>query len=75
MESIASMKQLDRKSLHMVIQDLKEINSYQWIPTGLMWADTLTKEMKMHQDMREYLVEGNFSLTNDGINQVQCVDS
>ena len=28
----------------------------------------------MYQDIRELLVEGNFSLTNDIIDKVQCVD-
>ena len=57
LESIASTKQVDRKSLHMVIQGLKErlvdgkIKSYQWIPTGLMWTDALTKKMEMNKDM------------------------
>ena len=47
------MKQVERKSLRMVIQDLKEwlidgeTASYQWIRTNLIWADTSTKEMEM----------------------------
>ena len=79
LKSIVSMKQVERKSLHMVIQDLKErlvdieILSYQWIPTGLMWADTLTKEMEMYCDMRELLTYGNLDLKNEVINRVQCI--
>ena len=51
LESIASTKQVERESLHIVVLDLKkrlmegEVTSYQWIPTGSMWADALTKEM------------------------------
>ena len=64
---IASAKQVDRKSLCMVILDLKEklkdkeISSYQWIPICSMWAHALTKE-------------SNFELKNEGINKVQCID-
>ena len=42
LESITSTKQVDRKSLHMVVQDLKErlleeeIGLFQWIPTKSM---------------------------------------
>ena len=36
--------------------------------------DALTKEMEMHQDMRELLREGNFKLVNEGMNKVQCMD-
>ena len=64
----------------MFVQDLKErlldadIESYQWVLTGLMWADVLTKEMEMYKDMQEHLVEGNFSLKNEDVNKVQCID-
>ena len=50
----------------MVIQDLKEklvdgeILSYQWILTGWMWVDALTKEIEMHVNMRELLMYGKF---------------
>ena len=65
----------------MVNQDFKErcvdgeIKLYQWILNGMMWADALTKEIERHQDMRELLMEGDYSLSNDGINKVQYVDS
>ena len=67
-------------SLRMVIQDLKEqlmdgeVASYQWIPMDMMWAEALTKEMVMHEDMRELLSEGNLELLDEGINKVQCVN-
>merc|ERR1712112_543374 len=53
LESIASTKQIERKSLRMIVQELKErlmsedVRSYQWIPTKEMWADGLTKEIEM----------------------------
>ena len=79
-ESINSMKQVERKSLRKVIQDLKEqlidgkTVSYQWIPTNLMWADASTKEMEMHECMKELLIEGHLELLYDRINKVQCID-
>ena len=66
LESISTTKQIEKKSLCMVIQDLKErmmdreISSYQWIPTCSMWADALAKEMDTHEDIKEVLMEGNF---------------
>ena len=81
MESIDSTKQLERKSLRMVIKDLMErlingdIASYQRILTFSNWVDSLTKEMDMHKNMIELLVEGNFELMDEGIKKVQCIDS
>ena len=52
----------------MVVQDLKErlmkgeVTSYQWILTGLMWADVLSKKMEMQRDMRPLLTEGDFAI-------------
>ena len=40
----------------------KEIALYQWISTCLMWADALTKEMDMHDELKEVLMEGNLRL-------------
>ena len=37
-----------------------EISLYQWIPAGSMWADAFMKEMEIHCDMRELLMESNF---------------
>ena len=52
LESIASTKQIERKSLRMTVQELKErlmegdVKSYQWIPTKEMWSDGLTKKWR-----------------------------
>ena len=62
LELITSTKQIEEKSLHTVIQDLKErlmdreISSYQWILTSLVWADALMKEMEMHEDIEEVFI-------------------
>ena len=53
LESIASTKQIERKALRMVVQEMKDklrdgdINSYQWVSTRNIWADGLTKEMSI----------------------------
>ena len=79
LESIVSTKQVERKSLRMVIQDLKEtlvdgeISSYQWIPTRWMWVDALMRQMEIYCDMRELLIEGNFELEYEGKNKVQFI--
>ena len=53
LESIASSKQIERKTLRQTIVDLKErlvdrdVQSYSWLPTQDMMADLMTKEMKV----------------------------
>ena len=78
LESLASTKQVDRKSLRMTVQELKEklkegeVKSYQWIPTKEMWADGLTKEMDMADGMRKMLREGVCEIKNEELNKVIC---
>merc|ERR1712002_697760 len=78
LESIASTKQIDRKQLRMVVQDMKEklregdITSYQWVSTKNIWADGLTKEMSMTDGVRELLKEGECEMTKENINKVIC---
>ena len=78
LESIASTKQIDRRSLRMTVQELKEklktgeIKSYQWIATKEMWADGLTKEMEMADGLRKVLREGICNLKNEELNKVVC---
>ena len=53
LESIASTRQVDRKTLRVTVVDLKkrflegDIYSYSWLPTENMWAHILTKEKRM----------------------------
>ena len=76
LESIASTKQIERKSLRMTVQELKErlmsgdVKSYQWIPTKEMWADGLTKEMEMAEGLRRMLKEGVCNLKKEEVNKV-----
>lgn len=78
--TLESTKKVERKSLRMVIQDLKErlideeIALYQWIPMDLMWVAALTKDMEMHDNMRSLLMKGKFELRDDGINKVKFLD-
>ena len=65
---------MDRKSLRMLVQDLKEISSYQGIPMGSMWADALTKEKEMHQDLKNLLHNGELLLEDTGINKIISQD-
>merc|ERR1711942_332862 len=78
LESIASTKQIDRRSLRMTVQELKDklmtgvVKSYQWIPTKEMWADGLTKEMEMADGVRKMLREGVCNLKKEEFNKVVC---
>ena len=64
LESIASTKQIERKSLRMTVQELKErlmegdVRSYQWIPTKEMWSDGMKKKMEMAEGFRNLLQTG-----------------
>ena len=76
LESIASTKQIERKSLRMTVQELKErlmegdVKSYQWIPTKEMWSDGLTKEMEMAEGLRKMLKTGVCELRKEEVNKV-----
>ena len=76
LESIASTKQIERKSLRMTVQELKErlmegdVRSYQWIPTKEMWSDGLTKEMEMAEGLRKMLKTGVCELKKEEVNKV-----
>ena len=78
MKSIASTKQIERKALIMVVQEMKDklrdgdISSYQWVSTKNIWADGLTKEMSMTEGMRNLLKEGACDMVSKDINKVIC---
>ena len=79
LESIASSKQIERKTLRLTITDLKErlvegdISSYSWLPTRDMYADLLTKEMQIPQHLEEVIYKNNLHLPKSPINQVKAV--
>ena len=78
LESIASTKQIERKGLRMVVQEMKdklrdgEIDSYQWVSTKQIWADGLTKEMPMTEGVRTLLKTGRCDMVSEDINKVIC---
>ena len=80
LESIASSKQVDRKTLRMTVRELKDrliegdVSSYAWLPTEHMWADILTKEMRLPETLEKVLVENDMELPRTDINEVKAVD-
>ena len=78
LESIASLKQIERKMLQMTVVDLKErliegdILSYAWLLTERMWADLLTKEKHLPQDLENVLMKNEMDLENTHIHEVKA---
>ena len=78
LESIASSKQVVNKSLRMTVCGLKdklldgEVLSYAWLPTKSMWADVLTKEMKLPAAVELVLTKNVMDLPNASINEVKA---
>ena len=76
LESIASTRQIERKSLRMTVQELKErliegdVRSYQWILTKEMWSDGLTKEMEMAEGLRKMMQTGVCEMKKEEVNKV-----
>ena len=79
LESIASSKQVERKTLRPTIVDLKErlvdrdIHSYSWLPTQDMLADVLTKEMRLPQALENIFLKNEFSLPQPLVNEVKAI--
>ena len=79
LESIASSRQVERKTLRPTIVDLKErlvdrdIHSYSWLPTQDMLADVLTKEMRLPQALESVFLKNEFSLSQPLVNEVKAV--
>ena len=80
LESIASSKQVDRKTLRMMVRELKdrllegEVASYAWLPMEEMWADALTKEMRIPPGLDKVLATNKMELPDCNINKVRAVD-
>ena len=51
-----------------------EIESYTWLPTEQMWADILTKEMRIPSGLEKVLCMNKMDLPNCNINKVKAVD-
>ena len=79
LESIASSRQVERKTLRPTIVDLKkrlvdrDIHSYSWLPTQDMLADVLTKEMRLPQALESVFLKNKFKLSQPLVNEVKAV--
>ena len=79
LESIASSRQVERKTLRPTIVDLKErlidkdIHSYSWLPTKDMLADVLTKEIRLSPALENVFLKNEFSLSQPLVNEVKAV--
>ena len=79
LESIASSKQIERKTLRLTVTDLKErlvdgdINSYSWLPTKSMWADIMTKEMELPSALEDVFLENEMALPKPLMNEVKVI--
>ena len=51
-----------------------EIASYTWLPTEEMWADALTKEMRLPLGLEKVLGMNKMELPDCDINKVRAVD-
>ena len=78
LESIASLKQIERKTSRLTVVDLKErlingeVFSYAWLPTERMWADILTKEKKLPQKLEDVLRNNDMDLGDTETNKVMA---
>ena len=58
----------------MTVVDLKErlvdgdVNSYSWLPTKNMWADMMTKEMKLLSSLEDVISKNVMDLPKPLIN-------
>ena len=77
LESIASSKQIDQKTLRLTVVDLKErflegdITSYSWLSTDSMWADILTNEMQFPSGLENVIKNNIIDLPETMVNQVK----
>ena len=64
----------------MTVRDLKErliegdIYSYICLPTERMWADLLTKEKHLPQDLENVFLRNDMDLGGTSVNEVRSLD-
>ena len=74
LESIVSSKQIDMMTLRLTVMDLKErlvqgdISSYSWLSTDKMWADILTKEMRLPPELENVILKNVMDLPETPMN-------
>jgi hypothetical protein len=78
LESISSIHQIEEQQLRNTIEDMKEmlkdgrVESFCWLDTKDMIADTLTKEVKPNEDLEAMVLEGTFRNSDKEYNKVFC---
>ena len=78
MESVASCKQILKKTLRNFIVNLKErltkdeITSDAWLPTDKMLADVLTKEKKLPPEIDDIFSTNDLDLGDTAVNKVMA---
>ena len=78
LESIASSKQIERKTLRLTVTDLKErlidgdIYSYSLLPIKSMWTDMMTKEMELPSALEDVFQKNIMSLPMPLVNEVKA---
>merc|ERR1711873_379871 len=81
LESIASSKQIDRKTLRLTVVDLKErlvdgeILLYLWLPKQKMGADVMTKEMKIPPALEDVITKNVMDHPQPLVIEVKAVGS
>ena len=75
LESIASSKQIERKTLRLTVVDLKErlvdgdVYSYSWLPTKSM----ITKEIQLPSSLEKVILKNVLELLQPLVNEVRAV--
>ena len=63
----------------MTVVDLKErlmdgdVYSYSWLPTKNMWADMMTKEMKLPSSLEDVILKNVMDLPKPLVNEVRAI--
>ena len=79
LESIASSKQIERKTLGLTVTDLKQrlldgdVFSYSWLPTKSMWADIMMKEMQLPSALENVFLKNDLDLPQPLMNEVKAI--
>ena len=79
LESIASLKQIERKTLRLTMTNLKErlvdedVYSYSWLPTISMWADIIMKEMQLPSALENVFLKNDLDLPQPLMNEVKAI--
>ena len=78
LETIASSKQIERKTLRKTVVDLKKrlvngyIYSYSWLSTQDVMADMMIKEMKLPVNLENVIMENVLNLQQPLVNEVRA---